>query len=253
MARVLVVDDEPDLRELLRVSLSLVGHEVTVASDGQKGLDLVREQAPDVVVLDVMMPALDGWSVLSAMKADPSPRVALVPVVMLTARSDDLDAIRGAIEGAVRYLTKPFSIADLRDAVEQSLATGPEPQQRRAAQQAALSRLARLEKGGPGAVGPAPRPRLSRLEPVSGPRPAAGKRGQVGLPAWLRGDRLSGRDREVLEAVVASPTLTEARLRLEVSRSYLYASLRRMAAKLGFESGPALVKALRAAAIRRQG
>jgi DNA-binding response OmpR family regulator len=248
MARVLVVDDEPDLRELLRVSLALAGHEVTVASDGKKGLDLVRERAPDVVVLDVMMPGLDGWSVLCAMKADASPKVALVPVVMLTARSDELDLVRGGIEGAVRYLTKPFSISDLRSAIDESLSAGPEPEQRRAAQHAALVQLARLQKGEPAPARPPAQPRLSRLEPVGGLRSARqGRRQQGLLPAWLKGERLTGREREVLEAVVGSPTLTEARLRLEISRSYLYASLRRMAGKLGFESGRALVQALRAA------
>ncbi|MGH9105677.1 MAG: response regulator transcription factor, partial [Acidimicrobiales bacterium] len=146
MARVLVVDDEPDLRDLLRISLRLAGHEVSVASDGARGLQSARDVVPDVVVLDVMMPGMDGWAVLKALKSDPDPAVAVVPVVMLTARAEDLDVIRGGIEGAVRYLTKPFAISDLRRAVEEALG-GPEPQQRRAAQNAALTHLARLERG----------------------------------------------------------------------------------------------------------
>lgn len=247
MARLLVVDDEPDLRELLRVSLSLVGHDVTLAQDGPRGLALAKSDPPDLLVLDVMMPGMDGWSVLSALKADADPKVALVPVVMLTARADDIDVIRGGIEGAVRYLTKPFSISDLRMAVQQALSGGPEPTQRRAAQHAALSHLARLEKGHVPASAPVARPRLTRLEPVTGPKPVNEQRAQKLLPAWVRADRLTRRDRQVLEAVVASSTLAEARLQLQLSRSYLYASLRRMAGKLGFESGPALVQALRAA------
>ncbi len=147
MARVLVVDDEPDLRDLLRMSLGLAGHEVSVASDGHKGLASAREQRPDVVVLDVMMPGLDGWTVLSSLKSDPDPHISSIPVLMLTARAEDLDMVRGGIEGAIRYLTKPFAISDLRQAVADAVAGGPEPEQRRAAQNAALAHLARLERG----------------------------------------------------------------------------------------------------------
>lgn len=143
MARVLVVDDEPDLRDLLRMSLSLAGHDVSVASDGHKGLGSAREQRPDVVVLDVMMPGLDGWTVLSSLKSDPDPGVSSIPVLMLTARAEDLDMVRGGIEGAIRYLTKPFAISDLRQAVADAVAGGPEPEQRRAAENAALAHLAR--------------------------------------------------------------------------------------------------------------
>ena len=132
MARVLVVDDEPDLRDLLRMSLGLAGHDVSVASDGHKGLASAREQRPDVVVLDVMMPGLDGWTVLSSLKSDPDPSISSIPVLMLTARAEDLDMVRGGIEGAIRYLTKPFAISDLRQAVADAVAGGPEPEQRRA-------------------------------------------------------------------------------------------------------------------------
>jgi len=148
VARVLVVDDEPDLRDLLRMSLGLAGHEVSVASDGHKGLDSARQQRPDVVVLDVMMPGLDGWTVLSSLKSDPDPGISSIPVLMLTARAEDLDLVRGGIEGAIRYLTKPFAISDLRQAVADAVAGGPEPEQRRAAQNAALAHLARLELRG---------------------------------------------------------------------------------------------------------
>jgi CheY-like chemotaxis protein len=248
VARVLVVDDEPDLRDLLRVSLNLAGHVVSLAPDGYRGLALARAERPDVIVLDVMMPGLDGWDVLTSLKADTEPGVATIPVLMLTARAGDLDVIRGGIEGAVRYLPKPFAISDLHEAVADAVGGGPEPERRRAAQQAALASLARLERG-VGPAGPAePRPRLSHLEPVSGTRPARQGRGSRQVwPSWLSADVLTPRDREILQVVVSCESLNEARLRLKVSRSYLYARLRSMASKLDLGTGPALVRALRSA------
>jgi two-component system phosphate regulon response regulator PhoB len=256
VARVLVVDDEPDLRELLRISLSLAGHDVSLASDGRRGLEGARQQRPDVVVLDVMMPAMDGWTVLTMLKSDPDPAVAMIPVVMLTARADDLDVIKGGIEGAVRYLTKPFALDDLHRVVADAVAGQPEPEQRRAAQHAALVHLAQLERGTAPAGAPGAKPRMSRLEPVSGGRvvteAASPRPDRPNWPSWLSVEALTERDREILEVVLSSPSLGEARARLQVSRSYLYARLRHMASSLDFESGPALVQALRAANARRE-
>ncbi|MGH9179321.1 MAG: response regulator transcription factor, partial [Acidimicrobiales bacterium] len=161
MARVLVVDDEADIRGLVRLSLELDGHEVQEAVDGLDALLALDTGAPDVVVLDVSMPRLDGWGVLARLKG--SAALAAVPVVMLTALSGDMDKIRGGVEGAVRYVTKPFDPDVLRAEVRQVLAE-PEPAQRRRAAQEAMERLAVLEKGdGAGARAPAPRPRLTRL------------------------------------------------------------------------------------------
>jgi len=248
VARVLVVDDEPDLRQLVRVSLSLAGHDVSLASDGRSGLLYAKQHHPDVVLLDVMMPGMDGWGVLAALKSDPEPTVAMIPVVMLTARTEALDVVRGGIEGAVRYLTKPFGIDELHRAVAEAVAGQPEPEQRRAAQRAALVHLARLERGTVSAGPAGANPRMSRLEPVSGAHAArAGAPAGHDWPSWLGIDILSPRDQEILSTVTASPTLAEARAHLQVSRSYLYARLRRIAGKLDFESGPALVQALRAA------
>jgi len=243
----LVVDDEPDLRELLRVSLSLVGHDVSVAADGHRGLEMTVETKPDAVVLDVMMPGLDGWSVLAALKSDTDPSVSGIPVLMLTARADDLDIVRGGIEGAVRYLTKPFAIKDLRQAVDDALAGAPEPEQRQAAQRKALSQLARLEKGVGIPEAAMARPRMSRMEPVSGGHSPPGHAVGQEWPAWLSSDKLTGRDHEVLHVLVTSANISEARQKLNVSRSYLYARMRHIASKLDFQNGPALVQALRAA------
>lgn len=252
MARLLVVDDEPDLRELLRVSLRMAGHEVAVAADGRKGLTLAIEARPDVVLLDVMMPGMDGWAVLSALKSSPDAAVSAIPVIMLTALGDDLDVVRGGIEGALRYLTKPFALAELRAAVDDAVIGAPEPERRQAAQRAALAHLARLERG-PGAPAAGARPRMSRMEPVSGGQSAAEVPTEsLSWPPWLRSDRLTGRDHDVLDVIVTSGTMNEARERLNVSRSYLYTRLRRVAAKLDFQSGPALVQALRAAKAVRE-
>ncbi|MFP5326057.1 MAG: response regulator transcription factor, partial [Acidimicrobiia bacterium] len=169
MATVLVVDDEADIRELVWINLVMAGHEVVLAADGVEGLDAVEIEQPDLVILDVMMPELDGWEVLSRMKASPEEHVANTPVVMLTARSDDMDRIRGGIEGAIYYLTKPFSLAELRERVEEVLVGGPEPDQRRRAQQQALEDLARLEKGAPPPAAGEVRPRMTRLERVHAP------------------------------------------------------------------------------------
>jgi CheY-like chemotaxis protein len=249
VARVLVVDDEPDLRELVRISLQLAGHEVSVCADGGEGLDAVRRDRPDVVVLDVMMPVMDGWDVLSRLKSDPDASVASIPVLMLTARADELDAIRGGIEGAVHYLTKPFSIEDLRSAVLGVLVAGPEPALRRAAQEDALVRLARLERGTSGPAGRPPGPRMTRLEPGSGvPQGPSGHSRDAGAwPSWLASASMTARDREILEAVMSCATLGDARATLQLSRSYLYSRLRHLAHGLGFSGGPALVRALHAA------
>src|SRR5215471_12790905 len=108
MATVLVVDDEADLRELVRVNLSLDGHRVLGAADGDEALHLAGQENPDVILLDIMMPRRDGWDTLGAIKADEG-RLAEVPVLMLSARSDERDQLCAAIEGAIEYITKPFS------------------------------------------------------------------------------------------------------------------------------------------------
>jgi len=240
MANILVVDDEPDLCELLRINLVLDGHRVSVARDGVAALDAARAEPPDLVVLDVMMPGRDGFSVLAEMKS--TPVTASVPVVMLTARAEAMDRLRGGIEGAVRYVTKPFSVADFRVAVAEVLA-GDEPAARRRAQTDALAELARLEAGRSLRDPVAPGPRLTRLEPAGGSAPA-----ERILPGGLEAcrARLTSRQAEVLETVLAAADLRSAAEALGVSRSYLYASLRRMARKLGARSGPALLVALRA-------
>lgn len=234
MAVVLVVDDEADIRLLVRFSLEMDGHDVREAADGVEALRVLGGERPDVIVLDLTMPRLDGWDLLVQLKAKGG-ELAAVPVILLTAIEGDPERIRAGIEGAVRYLTKPFEADDLRAEVARALSE-PERDQRRRAAGEALERLAAIERGGPPDAGAA-RPRLSRLgPPAESPtrRPAA----RLAPDAVAA---LSPRQRELLDAVASTPTVLEAAERLGVSRSNVYASLRRIARRLGVATVPDLV------------
>ena len=101
--RVVVIDDERHLRELLELGLAEDGFEVRSAADGRSGLQLVREWRPDAIVLDVMLPFLDGLELLPMLR-----RVTEAPILMLSAKSDTGDRITGLRRGADDYLAKPF-------------------------------------------------------------------------------------------------------------------------------------------------
>lgn len=111
MARVLVIDDEGPIRLLCRVNLEAAGMEVTEAEDGVAGVEAARAQHPDVILLDVMMPGMDGWEVFGELLKDPA--TAKIPIVFLTARAELRDQARGLELGGVDYVTKPFSPLDL--------------------------------------------------------------------------------------------------------------------------------------------
>jgi CheY-like chemotaxis protein len=127
--KVLVVDDEPDVLLLCRVNLEFEGYEVTEAADGEEAMERVREERPDVILLDVMMPKMDGWQVLTALKDDPE--TADIPVVMLTAKVQDQDQIRGWSSGAADYITKPFSPLSLSQVLGDVLRSDPDEEERR--------------------------------------------------------------------------------------------------------------------------
>ena len=109
--RVLVIDDEAPIRLLCRVNLEAERMEVIEAADGAAGLELAREQRPDVVLLDVMMPGLDGWRVAEELLDDD--RTATIPIVFLTARAELRDRARGIGLGGIDYVTKPFNPLEL--------------------------------------------------------------------------------------------------------------------------------------------
>lgn len=104
--RILVVDDDPDIFEIVQVNLEGAGFEVIGASNGLEALRRIRRESADLVILDVLMPEMDGWEVLREIEVNP--RTAGMPVIMLTCKSEDNDILRGLEEGAVEYVTKPF-------------------------------------------------------------------------------------------------------------------------------------------------
>ncbi|MFT3716770.1 MAG: response regulator transcription factor [Gordonia sp. (in: high G+C Gram-positive bacteria)] len=108
-AKVLVVDDEENIRELLSVSLKFQGYDVTVAPDGPSALDRARKVKPDVVVLDVMMPGMDGFGVLKRLRADG----VEAPALFLSARDSVEDKVNGLTIGGDDYVTKPFSLEEV--------------------------------------------------------------------------------------------------------------------------------------------
>jgi DNA-binding response OmpR family regulator len=118
--RVLVIDDEAPIRLLCRVNLEAEGMEVLEAADGPSGLETARAETPDVVLLDVMMPGLDGWRVAEELLDDD--RTAAIPIVFLTARAELRDRARGIDLGGVDYVTKPFNPVELAPLVRDLLA-----------------------------------------------------------------------------------------------------------------------------------
>jgi DNA-binding response OmpR family regulator len=107
-SRILVVDDDDDIRGLLRTLLERAGHEVSDAPDGREGLRRLYADSPDLVILDVAMPGLDGWATLERIR-----EVTDVPVLMLTARDAELERVRGLQSGADDYVVKPFGRQEL--------------------------------------------------------------------------------------------------------------------------------------------
>jgi DNA-binding response OmpR family regulator len=116
MTKVLVVDDEAPIRLLCRVNLEADGMEVIEAADGQSGLALARSEQPDVILLDVMMPTMDGWQVAEQLVDDA--QAGQIPLVFLTARAELRDRARGLELGGVDYITKPFDPVELASVVQ---------------------------------------------------------------------------------------------------------------------------------------
>lgn len=118
--RVLLVDDEPILLRLLQVNLRLEGFEVVACSSGEEALERAGERTPDVVVLDVVLPGIDGFEVCRRLRG--SPATASTPVVMVTAQAQDEDRERGYALGVYEYVTKPFETTELVALVRRALA-----------------------------------------------------------------------------------------------------------------------------------
>src|SRR5215207_2602238 len=130
MPKVLIVDDEPNLLHTLRYNLRQAGYDVVLASTGDDAITVAAREQPNIIVLDVMLPGLDGFEVCRRIRSESS-----VPILMLTARTEEVDRVVGLEVGADDYLTKPFSIRELlarvkamlrrRDLLRQELSVSP--------------------------------------------------------------------------------------------------------------------------------
>ncbi len=117
MARILIAEDEPDMAMGLRDNLQFEGYEVLEATDGEQALDIAKTQRPDLILLDIMMPKLDGFEVCRQVRE----AGFTVPIIMLTARSQEVDVVRGLELGADDYITKPFGVRELLARIKVSL------------------------------------------------------------------------------------------------------------------------------------
>ena len=126
MARsVLIIEDDHNIADLLRLYLEKDGYEVRIAADGLKGMDAFHKEKPDLILLDVMLPGMDGWGVCRAIRAE-----AKTPIIMLTAKSETEDKVFGLKQGADDYITKPFEMKEVLARIEAVLRrSGLEPAQ----------------------------------------------------------------------------------------------------------------------------
>ncbi len=232
MGLVLVVDDEADIRDLMRLNLEAAGHRVTTAGDGEEALREARAERPDVVVLDVLMPVLDGWELLERLKVGIEDGLAGVPVLIVTALGRADAKVKAGIEGAVRFIAKPFDPAELVHAVGMLLSpdSPPEEEMRREARREAMEMLARMEADR-GDAGPSeePRVRLTKLdrEPLPSLSP------QRLVDARSRMSRLTEKQRLLLTLLAERGGVAATADCLGTSRSNVYAGLRRIVRRLG--------------------
>jgi two-component system alkaline phosphatase synthesis response regulator PhoP len=117
--RVAIVEDEPHIVLSLEFLLQREGYEVTSAADGEEGLTLVKRLRPDVVLLDLMMPKLNGYQVCQAIKSDPA--LASIPIIILSAKGQEVEILKGLELGASAYVTKPFGNAEVLEAIRAAL------------------------------------------------------------------------------------------------------------------------------------
>jgi two-component system, OmpR family, response regulator VicR len=118
--RILCIEDEPEMIDLIRLILSRRGFDVYGASGGEEGIQMIRQMHPDLVLLDLMMPDMDGWEVYQQMKAEASTRD--IPVIVVTAKAQNIDKVLGLhIAKVDDYIAKPFGPQELMDSVERVL------------------------------------------------------------------------------------------------------------------------------------
>lgn len=119
--KILIIDDEVDLVETIRFPLELEGYQVLVAYQGEEGLQLARKENPDLIILDLMLPKIDGYKVCRFLKFDE--KYKHIPIIMLTARSQEKDRLLGKETGADEYITKPFDLDDLLNKIKKYISS----------------------------------------------------------------------------------------------------------------------------------
>jgi len=129
MNRVLVVDDDPMVTRLVRINLEMEDFEVLEVWDGRAALEVLQGNPPELLLLDIMMPQMDGWEILRRLRSDPE--FNNLPIVLLTARVQDMDVARGWRMGADGYITKPFNPVELAGALRDVLAATLEEREAR--------------------------------------------------------------------------------------------------------------------------
>jgi len=122
MPKILVVDDEVHIVKIIDYKLRTAGYTVIAATDGLEGLEKARVERPDLILLDVMMPRMDGFQALEALKRDPTTKA--IPVFMLTVKGKEMDRLRGLQMGIAAYITKPFSPNALLARIDETLRPG---------------------------------------------------------------------------------------------------------------------------------
>lgn len=119
MAKILIAEDEPDIRDLVKFTLSYAGHEVVAVGNGAEAVEVARTEQPDLILMDVRMPRMTGYEACAAMKADPL--TSDIPVVFLSAKGQEAEIQTGLEAGAAEYLLKPFAPMELSQRVNELL------------------------------------------------------------------------------------------------------------------------------------
>lgn len=119
MAKIVIAEDEPDIRELIAFTLRFAGHEVITGANGQEGYELAKQHIPDLIMLDVRMPKMTGYEACQSIKAEPE--IAHIPVIFLSAKGQESEIEQGLSVGAEQYLLKPFAPDQLTQQVTEVL------------------------------------------------------------------------------------------------------------------------------------
>lgn len=123
MARILIVDDSPSQLMSIRRIVEKLGHDALTAEDGAAGVEAAKRELPDLILMDVVMPNLNGFQATRSITREPTTRH--IPVILVTTKDQDTDRVWGMRQGAKAYITKPFSESELADVINQYVATGP--------------------------------------------------------------------------------------------------------------------------------